>query len=789
MAKERKIKESAIFNHSQSEILSKFSPEDQAIISHRFKLLSSLAYYICRDPDLRYELNEPGEGWHWNFIDNIIRFDPLDILERPMDESRFVTAHEGGHSRISRLTGIPKEIWEQPGFSFLTNAIEDPRTNNFLVDAYHKIGEYMKARYEHNFQHRIEAELMRDHQEVIEKAQHLLGHKPRFVQAGFEYLWQWYREVLGDGEVLLSDNLPEEVSDVINQTLEDAQTFWWLYPSYEEANDEVLIQRYADESYKVNRDNIWPLFQKLVEMDIQDQVVQQGLQDIRDKQEGKSQGGIPFPLGNQSSSSNGGSHDLPDPLTDTLTDEEESQIEKAIEKSKGTPRNGLPSDEGFSGQEKLKPEVNGEELTNKGDIDNSDFSKGNTSIGLEPGDTPGIKFDKNGEIKIPFGLEPGDTPGVTLGNDFELPIGMKPRPIDLETIPPELREKLYKYFNSLEGDYSESLRDRAEEAVKGFEAAALDIFGVKFADDPGKKEERGEDSSPEEVNAKVYTGDLSDDDQADLDIFRAVLERELKKDKNLYEKYRREVLKLIDKLENKLRKIFLERKSKRNTKGQRRGKRISIKKRIREKTMGIPATRTRAFERNKLPKERDYAITVLVDLSSSMDGEKILETFKALIVLTEVLSKLSIKLEVIGFNTKLYDFLTFDQKMGDDIREEMSVILEAPSGMTDLGWAVAQASERLSKRREREKFLIVLSDGKPEPSKLHPESKYKLETVVEDVEENTDNKLIGLGVGPGTEHVEEYFTFNLANVSAIEMSQVLSKLILDVIENYDLYRN
>ena len=113
--------------NKEKEILANFTPEQQAEIEHKRQILSSLAYFIGKDFHIPVELNKPGAGWHWDFEKNVIRIDPKDLLEKSMDYLRFVISHEGGHRRISRVDFVPLEEWRQPGFSFMMNAIEDPR--------------------------------------------------------------------------------------------------------------------------------------------------------------------------------------------------------------------------------------------------------------------------------------------------------------------------------------------------------------------------------------------------------------------------------------------------------------------------------------------------------------------------------------------------------------------------------------------------------------------------------------------------------------------------------------
>ncbi len=284
-----------------------FTPEELRTIDSKRKILSSLAYFIGKDFQMPVELNQPGAGWHWDFKANVIRVDPKDLLEKPMDYLRFVISHEGGHRRISRTDFIPMGTWQQPGFSFMLNAIEDPRDNNFVAENYPKFREQMPLGYE----------WLKDMEERMDEvAKDKLGYIPRFKQAGFEYIRQWFRELEGQ-EVSINETLPDDVREVVANTLESARQSWWTYPSRQEADeDDDNIKRYAEASYRINLDKIWPEFQKLVEKDVEDQKAQELLDDMQqEKQEGGESGG------------------LPQEMKDNLTPEEQKELEEAIEKA------------------------------------------------------------------------------------------------------------------------------------------------------------------------------------------------------------------------------------------------------------------------------------------------------------------------------------------------------------------------------------------------------------------------------------------------------------------------
>ncbi|MEK7202619.1 MAG: hypothetical protein AAB669_03795 [Patescibacteria group bacterium] len=691
------------------EVLAQFNPKQQKEIETKQKLLSSLAYFIGKDFKIPVRLNEPGTGWHWDFKDNIIRVDPKDLLEQPMDYLRCIISHEGGHRRISRMESIPLETWAQPGFGAMMNAIEDPRVNNFVAENYPKFREQMKVAYD------IELEK----EKVLKvEAKDKLGHQPRFMQASFEYIKQWLKESSGGfGEV--SEDLPDDVKEVVAKTLPSAQDAWWRYPSRQEADkSEQLIKKYAQTFYEINRDEIWPEFKKLVDEDIQDEKMEQQMRDIQKQ----------FVEGGESGQ---GQPQLPQELKDRLTPEQQQELQGALQQA--------------IDQAKEKQEQNNN--------------------------------------------QPGKPTEGDEQETQEPPSG----PVDLESLSEETKQKIREYIDSLPEEVKQDLQQRAEEMLRQFEETIKEELRGKLNQDPEQHE--GKPAGTKTVGKKLAEQTdrppLPPEQQEEVDKFHDLAQEAINKDANIYEEKRREVLETIDKLEDDLRAIFVARRAHNWESGFRSGKHIDIKRRIQEKAKDVPAMESHAWERRETPREKDYAISLLVDLSGSMRGQKINETFKAAIVLSEVLNRLSIDNEILGFNDRIHVFKGFHEAMSDEVRDHMGGMLQEVSSdraaYNDDGWALGQASQRLAQQGATEKFLIPLSDGNPEPSHEHSGSEYELGVAVRRIQEETNQKLIGLGIGPNTEHVAHYYPNSLANVNAKEMADQLAELIREVIEGYDQF--
>jgi len=254
---------------------------------------------------------------------------------------------------------------------------------------------------------------------------------------------------------------------------------------------------------------------------------------------------------------------------------------------------------------------------------------------------------------------------------------------------------------------------------------------------------------------------------------------------------------LIDVLTADLRDIFVKRKIERYETGYRSGRRWNVRQRIREKVAGVPLFKTEACEqRESESEEMDYAITLLVDLSGSMQrNHKIQEAFKSAVVLSETLSNLGIKFEVVGFQDIILEFKAFEEQLDESMREKLNqMILEVygrnPDGHNnpgdnDDGASLLEASRHLTEQIAKNKFLVVLSDGEPlmdSGKKSSSQLDRELREAVAEITANTNQKLIGLGLNSGA--VAKYYDNHIAGITTEEMVETLGELLREAIEKY-----
>ena len=196
-----------------------------------------------------------------------------------------------------------------------------------------------------------------------------------------------------------------------------------------------------------------------------------------------------------------------------------------------------------------------------------------------------------------------------------------------------------------------------------------------------------------------------------------------------------------------------------------------------------PGFNERVFKTKIENKTLDAAITVLVDMSGSMGGDKVYNALASTKLVNEVCSTLNIPLEMLGFTDvnesgKASDPLMFvyksfsDFKVSNDSLEKyFSMSSNYMEGNPD-GENILWAYDRLVKRKEKKRILIVMSDGSPAASRGMRGISTFTHQVIEEIEKA---KLVDIyGLGLCSDSVKDYYkSHSIVN----EPQNIPSKLI------------
>ncbi len=214
------------------------------------------------------------------------------------------------------------------------------------------------------------------------------------------------------------------------------------------------------------------------------------------------------------------------------------------------------------------------------------------------------------------------------------------------------------------------------------------------------------------------------------------------------------------------------------------------------------------FEEKKI---KDTIVTLLIDNSGSMRGKPIQTAAICTKIITKILEKCSVKVEVLGFTTKewkggksrenwiandmperpgrLNDLLHIIYKQPEDILRKIdhNFGLMLKDGLLKEnidGESLLWALDRIWKRKEERKILMVISDGAPvDDSTISTNPSNYLEKhlkqVIKFIENKTNIEIIAIGIG---HNVNKYYK---KAVTINDPDQLGGTMIKNFIELFD----
>ena len=191
---------------------------------------------------------------------------------------------------------------------------------------------------------------------------------------------------------------------------------------------------------------------------------------------------------------------------------------------------------------------------------------------------------------------------------------------------------------------------------------------------------------------------------------------------------------------------------------------------------------------SKRKRKKDLAILFLLDLSLSSDsytaGNRVLDVEKQVVILFgEVLNEHGVEFEIAGFSSKTRNFCSYAtiksfNEPWSKGRQHVGAV--QPSGYTRIGPALRHAGAQLQKESARKKWLVLLSDGKPNDYDRY-EGKYGINDVKQALRELNAENINTYAVAIEAQaryYLPQMFGQNHYNVltSPVEMLQSLTKL-------------
>jgi cobalamin biosynthesis protein CobT len=199
-----------------------------------------------------------------------------------------------------------------------------------------------------------------------------------------------------------------------------------------------------------------------------------------------------------------------------------------------------------------------------------------------------------------------------------------------------------------------------------------------------------------------------------------------------------------------------------------------------------PGFSERIFKNKIENKVLDAAITVLVDMSGSMSGDKAFYALASTLLVNEVCSTLNIPVEILGFTDGptfegyapvMFIYKGFnDLKMDEDhLKNYFALSSNHMIGNPD-GENILWAHDRLIRRKEKKKILVVMSDGSPAASKGGSDISGFTHKVIQEIEKSKVVDIYGLGLC--SEAVEYYYKSH----SVVRQTDQIPSKLLELIE-------
>ena len=319
-------------------------------------------------------------------------------------------------------------------------------------------------------------------------------------------------------------------------------------------------------------------------------------------------------------------------------------------------------------------------------------------------------------------------------------------PIPMDQLSDELKQEIKDFFDNLPKSEKKKHKKNAEQQLKEIEDALN-------KDLEGQLQENKDENSHENQDKRQKEKNKDQKKQDELKKNIESKERERRNELSNYERAAEDVYDVIGELRNSFIRFFEPNKHPRWQSGFDSGQRPNMDYAMQSQI--DPRYYHKMWERKTIPHKMSYNITLLLDLSGSMSGENLEESFKAIVAIAESLSRFSmIDCEVIGYHYHHFQkvYKKGKERLNDNNREELGSIMTEEFGSTATTEGTEYALKRIRQNSKQENILITLTDGVPDSS-------YSLVDLMQKEIPKGDVKFVGVGLGSGIaeETLKEFY--------------------------------
>lgn len=364
-----------------------------------------------------------------------------------------------------------------------------------------------------------------------------------------------------------------------------------------------------------------------------------------------------------------------------------------------------------------------------------------------------------------------------------------------------LEQALKEIIDSLPPDAKQTLEDKAKQSLESLEDALNEPLMPHHSDQPTNSHQERRQKALDEQAVKDQER-IAQEEQIKAEAraketaqkIAELLRAQAEVGKTNYDRARERVLPYIQAFVRDIEAILIPNSSPSWQDGFDSGGRVSMKKAFAWE--GSVGHDVKPFQRKEGSTDRDYRFHFLVDLSGSMRGANISATFDTVVFLYEALTRLNLPFKIDGFQDELIPLVSehiihFNPSLAKaNLGAMVDEVTNSRQGghnranYNDDGYILQVASAELRRSNESARCLVVLSDGRPEPSSAHRGKKYDLKTTINTIVKEQDVYLLGGGVGEGGNYVADYYPHHFTAPNLAELIPRLKKSLTQFIQDY-----
>ena len=691
---------------SDATVAGRLSAGQTALVDERLRILSVVAKQVAGDADATVKLGKPGELLTWH--DGHITVPPEMVLSPRWEDARFAFALQGARRRIAgsaaplpaKASSLSPEDAE--GFRLLESAVELGRAAKFARQAYSTLDAGAPGR--------LFADLRR---QLLPPATSAQAAPSGATEALFTLLDQAFpsssaatgRNTNGDVSIgRLPSAAVRAARDAIN-----------CYPTKRELEVPGAEREYADHVRRLLLEKVWPHFRSLVIKDIERGAAEHLIEQLRQDAGAQKK------------------------LQQQLDEPRRRELQKVLEARNEREQQKTQRESGRQNTAASRP-------GNRGDNTSSTQSRAPGNEPPDRRDTPQqgqrqahaqrrTETDEQPTGPSPRPVATAESPGASKTDQQR---GTEQQPLEARKSPardeiqpelsPELLDQLRRYLS----------------ASKGEERTALVEKGLAGLREFREKLERAARSAPSEQSSGREPPSVPA--QPMNSPFTVKANALLAPNRTAYDQMADENADLIGGLEGSLKAELRRRRASGWETGYRAGSGpVHLRSRVSEVARDVPAFASLAFQQLTEEEQLDYAAFLLVDLSPSMRN-RVMHAFRGAVVVVEGCSRAEIPIGVAGFSNSLFEAKGIDEPLTPEVKSRLGGFAQNLGSSTDMGWAMDEASKRLADALQKNKVLLVLTDGVPEPSRGHDGPEYLVPEVLKRVYGRPGQIVIVLGL-------------------------------------------